>query len=613
MQLNAADADQPTATSSTTLPSQRIGVEDRLHQPIGSTPGAVAQEPQPSPDRPSRQRARTASAKIANAREKHPLHSGCGPTCHRQCGIKFDEERRRDLHRAYWTMTYNERRIWASRLIKTTAVHRHRRSDAASNNDDKHERSISLQYHLPHQTGGEDVNVCQKFFVATLGYTSNRFIFEMTTSSGNLETRVVPAPDKRGTHRSATKIDRGIIEEHIMSFQPQISHYRREHAPNRLYLPNNLNATLMFQDFREKHPAVRCSAETYRKVLLSSNVSFSQPNSDICDECALYEHAVKTSEIETKSRQHKAMAQKARDAYRSDSDTEWSPDTAVYAVDMQKVLLLPRLHDLKSCIFTSRLVVFNETFARMGRGSKGNNILAVWNESVAGRKKEDVASAYHAVIDGQRDVDKFVFWVDNCSGQNKNWALYSMFLKLVNMRGGGPSEITLKYLVPGHTHMQADSVHGHIEKKLRSTKDVYDMQDLTEIMRSATKRNEVMSLEPKDFRDWPNILVTRSKRNKLPLLADVVQVRFERGDKRLFYKTDLDGDETAIGVLKKDAELTIVDDDLTPARRCARGIRAAKKETIVKELASRMPFNRRCFWETLPESETSEDLLKTFE
>lgn len=46
--------------------------------------------------------------------------------------------------------------------------------------------------------------------------------------------------------------------------------------------------------------------------------------------------------------------------------------TRVYSMDLQKVLLLPILPESKTCFFTSRLVVFNETFASLKL--KGNSI-----------------------------------------------------------------------------------------------------------------------------------------------------------------------------------------------------------------------------------------------
>ena len=57
----------------------------------------------------------------------------------------------------------------------------------------------------------------------------------------------------------------------------------------------------------------------------------------------------------------------------------------------------------------------------------------------------------------------FIIWLDNCSAQNKNWALYTMLTKTVN-EAFGPDEVILRYLTAGHTHMDADSVHGHMEK-----------------------------------------------------------------------------------------------------------------------------------------------------
>jgi hypothetical protein len=591
-------------------PSVNDATSDSAPEAMASHDESVGNQ-QPSTDfQPPRKRARTTAAKITNAKEKHHIQPGCGDQCRRKCNLKLSEERRGQIHNSYWQMTYNKRRIWQSRLIKRKEVKRHRRCKNSALEVENCKRTNSFWYFLPSETGDNEVAVCQKFFVATLGYTSNRLIVEMKYDS---EYHVLPAADKRGKHPAAHKVHSPTIEAHIASFNPQVSHYRREHAPNRRYLPNNLTITSMFQDFRSKHLDVKCSAETYRKAISASNISFAQPENDQCDDCAYYMHAEQTNEIKEKFEKHKTMAQKARENYRADAETMWPDDTAVYATDLQKVLLLPYLHDLKSCVFTSRLVVFNETFARMGNHCTGKHLLAVWDESIAGRKKEDIASAYHSMVEKQRDITKMIFWLDNCSAQNKNWTLYSMFLKVVNNSNSQQHEITLKYLVPGHTHMMADSIHGHIEKKLRRARDVYDLKDLIEIMNKATKSNEVMQLNISNFRDWPNNIVTRTKNNKLPLLADVVQVRFVRGDSRIFYKTDIDGDEIAISVLKKAAEKTLTSDVIPENRKCPRGIAAAKKQKILKELASRMPPNRRYFWQTLPECELSEDLLKTFE
>jgi len=64
-----------------------------------------------------------------------------------------------------------------------------------------------------------------------------------------------------------------------------------------------------------------------------------------------------------------------------------------------------------------------------------------------------------------------------------------MLLTPVNTKNtfSGPLSVTLRYLVPGHTHMAADSIHGHIEKCMRQKKNVFDMEDLVQVLGSAAR------------------------------------------------------------------------------------------------------------------------------
>ena len=89
--------------------------------------------------------------------------------------------------------------------------------------------------------------------------------------------------------------------------------------------------------------------------------SVNQQLTSVTDDCAYY----RQSNLEEEWKDHLELANKARQNYREDSAQEWPVDTAVFASDLQKTLLLPYLHDLKVCMFTSRLITFNETFARM--------------------------------------------------------------------------------------------------------------------------------------------------------------------------------------------------------------------------------------------------------
>lgn len=57
------------------------------------------------------------------------------------------------------------------------------------------------------------------------------------------EPSISPKVDGRMGQQAHNKIDRTKIIEHIKSFNSSISHYRREHVPNRLYPPSDLTIT----------------------------------------------------------------------------------------------------------------------------------------------------------------------------------------------------------------------------------------------------------------------------------------------------------------------------------------------------------------------------------
>ena len=72
----------------------------------------------------------------------------------------------------------------------------------------------------------------------------------------------------------------------------------------------------------------------------------------------------------------------ARNNYKEDGNKEVGQDEMILSVDLQKVMLLPRLPRLKKAIFCRRLVVFNESFVPIGnRNGKGIGIL--WHEGIA--------------------------------------------------------------------------------------------------------------------------------------------------------------------------------------------------------------------------------------
>ena len=313
---------------------------------------------------------------------------------------------------------------------------------------------------------------------------------------------------KRGKHTPANKKDTELIKEHITSFHPCISHYRRAHAPHRLYLPSDITVKMMYDDFKVKHPNFHCCYQTYRKVVVSMNISFTKLGEEQCETCLSFEmnkHShdhkwdvsterqqnntgntatTNTGDIEvveneqnvsipnceqcTAWKEHINRAREARANYRQEVQ---SNESSIRSVDLQKVIMLPRIQGCKTVLFTRRLILFHETFATVGSEAKPKikkkHISVIWHEGCAGRKAEEIASTIKVAIERERDIKHLTYWMDNCSSQNKNWCLFTTLVTVVNDPALAVEDITLKYFEPGHTFMSADSVHHGVEKAMQ--------------------------------------------------------------------------------------------------------------------------------------------------
>ncbi|KAF2889156.1 hypothetical protein ILUMI_17017, partial [Ignelater luminosus] len=134
---------------------------------------------------------------------------------------------------------------------------------------------------------GLDVKVRKKFFLATLGYTLNNDRRLRNIIPMNDPADLQPRSVKLG-HPSSKRIDRDRIRGHINLFHPEISHYRREHAPLGKYLPSDFNITLMHKDFVGRYPDVSISYELYRKQVYSMNISFAVLGHKECWACETF-------------------------------------------------------------------------------------------------------------------------------------------------------------------------------------------------------------------------------------------------------------------------------------------------------------------------------------
>nr|CAI5862462.1 unnamed protein product [Callosobruchus analis] len=286
------------------------------------------------------------------------------------------------------------------------------------------------------------------------------------------------APQKDGRRRSCPrKVDRHSIIEHVNSFNPTISHYRREHAPYRRYLPSDINIKLMYKDFKQKYPNTDFSYESYRKIVTNDlNISFANQGNEEYWECEEFEKHKKATSHEANVENcdvcktwkiHQLKATNARKNYQEDAVKIKQEDEIFVAADLQKVIMLPRLETFKENLFTPRIVVYNESFVPLGKKSKTYPWAVLWHEGVVGRSKDDIISTFYAFFRVNRDIKHITIWLDNCSSQNKNWSLFSFFVYIVNSSEVALENLTIKFFESGHTFMAADSFHHQVELSLK--------------------------------------------------------------------------------------------------------------------------------------------------
>ncbi|KAL4107980.1 hypothetical protein QTP88_018248 [Uroleucon formosanum] len=389
--------------------------------------------------------------------------------------------------------------------------------DNLSTDHQNFKKSQSRVYKLPDSKKNE-VQVCKITLLNVLGYTNDSVLTELVKNM-NSNFCMSSVTDNRGQQNIKKCIPKDIVADHIRLYKPSVSHYRRLDAPNIMYLPFGLTVKAMYDDF--------CSQEFYRQIEIRDNITLLE--------------------------NHKAKALTATSKYKEDSKLNIE-STCIYSMDLQKVILIPNMPDTKSSFFTSRLVVFNETFAQLKPNALSYCVL--WHEAIAGRKAENVIDSILALISNQRDVQDFIFWADNCTGQNKNWTLYMALvcnLNSTNLLFKNTKSVTMKYLTKSHIHMTADGW----KNKKRTTN---------------VKTDTLYGFK----------------------MNSIVMAKFSRESTYFLQKKML-----------KDIKTYYAPKKITQHR----GINLNKKKGIINKLVPVMPENRKHFWINLPVSVTSEDLF----
>ena len=586
----------------------------------------------------------TSSKKRSSVKEKYPILPPC--SCKKKCIERIPEEIRDTIHKNFWLMeSTDERRLWMCGNIKVQPKKSTKIPSMVPSVNSIKNRQVTRSYFL--SNNGVSEEVCKVMFLHTLGYKHDTILTKMFSNMTPTKSR--PQKDRRGKHapwHALSDEELTLIDNHIKSFNPAISHYRRAHAPLRLYLPSELSVKKMFRWFKETNPGDRIDEMSYYRRVRKMNISFAKLGEEECECCLeiLYHDCtaqdataedtgsaerlanIKPGECQKCDTwaEHIKKSNESRKSYRKDADTYPEPDKYYVSADLQKVIMLPRLPGVKKCVFTRRIIAFHETFAPLVASDEVKKqwqsekkkvprikpMGMIWHEGLQGRNDEDVGSAFVKLVSQTpyRSAKSLTTWLDNCSGQGKNWSLYAELVRQVNIHPTLEVWI-LKYFEKGHTFMSADSFHAQVEKAMREKKNLYTFKDFEDCIEMKGKAI-VMSTD--DFFDLKKHQ-SSGKDTNYPKMREIVEVKFCRGSTKMYWKTGFNDEYQSGEFLQKKFREQIKRNTAVAKKGGPRGVLTAKKESIVKNIVPLMPAESQKFWIELPENECSRDLTESYD
>lgn len=227
------------------------------------------------------------------------------------------------------------------------------------------------------------------------------------------------------------------------------------------------------------------------------NLGFQKPKKDRCQFCLFMTNSGNSralkEQYKAKYAAHLINWHKARDLKESDKiDGERKPGVVTTTFDLEKQLDLPKT-DSGPAYYLSPMHVLNLTFFNC---NKRLGTCYIWHEGVGKKGSSEVCSCMYMylqkqVMAGATDIRNYS---DNCAGQNKNRYLFALYVYFAIKHG---VSITHRYLEAGHTQMEADSIHGRIEKSTDG-EEIYDFKgwiDAIEAAKEMLPKYEVVTVK----------------------------------------------------------------------------------------------------------------------
>lgn len=192
-------------------------------------------------------------------------------------------------------------------------------------------------------------------------------------------------------------------------------------------------------------------------------VSFAELKTDACNKCTAFKASGKSNNkehLEHLDEANLVYQMKREDKIRAKED----PSFLLISFDLEKCLPTPNLTCseafYKRLLWTYNLTIFDYT-------PNSEAVCYMWSEDTGKKGSNEIASCLYDFLQNalkkNPQIQEVKLYSDSCAGQNKNRQVIGME-KFILETLFQIKQISHTYMVPGHTHMECDTIHALVEK-----------------------------------------------------------------------------------------------------------------------------------------------------
>ncbi|CAH2105916.1 unnamed protein product [Euphydryas editha] len=319
-----------------------------------------------------------------------------GPRQDFKCDL-INEDDRKSIHSYFWNLSsWEAKKVYVTGcVLQARPKYRRKTTDVSTSR-----KNTGFKFYFTLKENGNEVKkrVCRNMFINTLS------IGEKTVrswiSSDQLSVSKESEEYQTQTSQQRSSIAKS-VEEFLNSLPKVESHYCRA-SSSKLYIePLWSSLREMYRFYKvecQTQNKIASSWKTFYNTLKTMNLDLYIPKKDQCNTCIQYKTG--TCDEET-FRKHEQKKQSAREEKTRDKEQSTNcPNIETYTVDLQAVLLAPRLN-ASANYYKTKLKVHNETFLNL---STKDAVCYVWHEAVGGIESDVFASIFTHFL--QKEIEK---------------------------------------------------------------------------------------------------------------------------------------------------------------------------------------------------------------